>query len=408
MTITSNELAYDLNTRYAMFTRPINGLKNVVLDSFMPVYFRNLVQGYNGQNEASFPDTYVAIGELTSDLMNVPLIPRDELFKLVGYDEKTLKDLLRKVASKKLTMTMLGFGGTGANTLYWLYEMSVLCNVSNIFKDIIIMEPDSLEFHNTLRMPMSTLRNLSPLITSNNDILTGDNAINIKAYIMGLPASRTSLLTEMDEGEIKLLEEGKTLMSRYVKYCMFNSKIPANIITRYIPNTLSKLLLVNKKYTKLTSGKIKLVLDYFNGPSVYNYLVQNPGRAYEWVRPRHMDPQTMFFYGAPDLNTRQLLSDSPFSLITATHGNDDAALAINPTHDTTFQRESYGMIKLTTFFLNQIRLAIGLLEYLASDYDLTESKTILDYSYPRDAKPLPTKRQWHLQLEHTGIMEETI
>jgi hypothetical protein len=304
-------------------------------------------------------------------------------------------------------MTMLGFGGTGANTLYWLYEMSVLCNVSNIFKDIIIMEPDNLEFHNTLRMPMSTLRKLSPLTTSGIGTLTGDNAINTKAHIMGLPLAGIPISKEMDEREMTLLNEGKTLMSRYVKYCMFNSKIPANAISSYHSNTISKLLLVNKKYTKLASGRIKLLSKYFEGTSRYAYSILNPGRNYEYLDFGYMNPQTMFFYGAPDLTTRQRLSDSPFSLITATHGNDDAALAINPTNDTAFQRESYGMIKLTTFFLNQIRLAIGLLEYLASDYDLTESKTILDYSYPRDAKPLPTKRQWHLQLEHTGIMEET-
>jgi hypothetical protein len=103
------------------------------------------------------------------------------------------------------------------------------------------------------------------------------------------------------------------------------------------------------------------------------------------------------------------MSEANLNLITATHGDDDASLILNPVNQSDLQVESYGMIKLTTFFMNQIRLAIGLLELLASDQDLSErNKKILDFSYVTNTKTLPTSRQWNCQLEHNGLIRDDI
>lgn len=75
--------------------------------------------------------------------------------------------------------------------------------------------------------------------------------------------------------------------------------------------------------------------------------------------------QNTVFYGAPDIPTREMLSDVNF--IAATHGDNECSLHIKPKVDTQLQQESYGMIQLNVFFMNQLRMAIGLLEMLARE-----------------------------------------
>lgn len=75
--------------------------------------------------------------------------------------------------------------------------------------------------------------------------------------------------------------------------------------------------------------------------------------------------QNTIFYGAPDIPTRDMLSDVRF--IAATHGDNECSLHIRPKVDTQLQQESYGMIQLNVFFMNQLRMAIGLLEILARE-----------------------------------------
>lgn len=75
--------------------------------------------------------------------------------------------------------------------------------------------------------------------------------------------------------------------------------------------------------------------------------------------------QNTVFYGAPDIPTRDMLSDVRF--IAATHGDNECSLHIRPKVDTQLQQESYGMIQLNVFFMNQLRMAIGLLEILARE-----------------------------------------
>jgi len=71
------------------------------------------------------------------------------------------------------------------------------------------------------------------------------------------------------------------------------------------------------------------------------------------------------FYGAPDIPTREMLSDVIF--IAATHGDNECSLHIRPKVDTQLQQESYGMIQLNAFFMNQLRMAIAFIELIAKD-----------------------------------------
>ena len=67
------------------------------------------------------------------------------------------------------------------------------------------------------------------------------------------------------------------------------------------------------------------------------------------------------------------------------------------------------MIQLGSFFMNQLRLAIGLLELLASDTDLnTQDHNVLTYSFD-GLTELSTDRQYHWQIvpNMTMATEET-
>ena len=112
-------------------------------------------------------------------------------------------------------------------------------------------------------------------------------------------------------------------------------------------------------------------------------------------------PNTIF-YGAPSIANRNFLS-SLGSFISATHANNTASLYANPIADDSLQVETYGLIQLNSFFINQISMAIGLLEmidtkaYLQpdfhySDYTFAESHRadyFFDISTEMQAIPIP-------------------
>lgn len=90
-------------------------------------------------------------------------------------------------------------------------------------------------------------------------------------------------------------------------------------------------------------------------------------------------------YGAPDIATREMFSQfKDLKFISGTHGNDDCQLYIKPMQDSTIQIESYGMINLSVFFMNQIKMTIAFFELLASDTDLTVPNLVMEYSFAKE------------------------
>ena len=85
-------------------------------------------------------------------------------------------------------------------------------------------------------------------------------------------------------------------------------------------------------------------------------------------------------YGAPSISNRNFLS-SLGSFISATHANNTASLYINPKADDSLQVETYGLIQLNSFFINQIRMAIGFLEILSEKAYRQEDLLWSDYTF---------------------------
>jgi hypothetical protein len=388
------DLIDQIKHRYAIFDRPRNGSTNVIIDSFMPSYYLKSIK--YGKPIESFPTSFASISEFTADITSTPLVPREDLFRMLGYSLKDLNKLVHTVRSKKIDFVMLGLGGTNSNTLYWLYEILHLTNNSNLFKSLTIFEPDTLSIDNLLRMPMSAIRENNTTVEYLEPRYNIQlSPANISFYLL-TGCSYMPILRDYNNTLIK------DAINQYLNGVEDITKNNTCNVLRE-PATVSKLTLIDKKYQKLCSNTIKACQQYFK-PSRYHY--------YNRISCKYIhfeNYSNKIFYGAPDIATRQAMSEANLKLITATHGDDDASLILNPVNQSDLQVESYGMIKLTTFFMNQIRLAIGLLELLASDQDLSErNKKILDFSYVTNTKTLPTSRQWNCQLEHNGLIRDDI
>lgn len=95
-------------------------------------------------------------------------------------------------------------------------------------------------------------------------------------------------------------------------------------------------------------------------------------------------PGDWIFYGAPDIKARIWLKYFPF--ISATHGDNDCQLYCRPEQDLDLQVESYGMINLSVFFMNQLKMVIQFLSLIAAGEDFSESKMLLEYSFAKEYK----------------------
>jgi hypothetical protein len=168
-------------------------------------------------------------------------------------------------------------------------------------------------------------------------------------------------------------------------------------------NTASKLRLLEPvELSLLSKTKPVIKTDRINGRSL-PYRCKGGSYNYE-LGGTHPNIKHIF-YGAPNIDTRASFEDIGH-FISATHNGNDAHLWLNPTQDSDLQVESYGLIELTPFFMNQLRLAIGLLEILAEgNLDLEEKdKLLLEYSFDGQSK-LPTNRTYNFQIEgHSGLV----
>jgi len=106
----------------------------------------------------------------------------------------------------------------------------------------------------------------------------------------------------------------------------------------------------------------------------------------------------VILYGAPGIEYRNQFSEMG-RFVCATHADLSCSIWLNPKQDNDIQIESYGMIQLGSFFMNQLRMAIGLLELLASNQDLNAQDTPwLDYSFDGTIK-LRTERVYNWQID---------
>lgn len=314
-----------IKSRYVFTDRPASGLSNTIIDSFYPgLLFKYKMNPETILLEEKFPKTSYTISPFISSLTGIKEIPFEDVLAHLGYNSRTLKQLLTTVKRKRLSFIFAGVGGTGSNTIYWLSKMCNHVNLVNLFNKVYVFEKESIEVSNTLRFPFP--------------------------------------------------------ISDYHHSSNFGNKM--DLVAPYLVNLSEKTPSLINMWLKKES---------------YQYYAANVMFRDNQLLPNHI------IYGAPSLDMRNEISDiGPF--IAATHSSNECSVWLNPRQEDDLALETYGLIQLAPFFMNQIKLVLSTLELLASDQDLTEQdKHIMDFSFNGEAQSR-TSRVYNWQIQQTALV----
>ena len=158
--------------------------------------------------------------------------------------------------------------------------------------------------------------------------------------------------------------------SDYVDFSnIFRFPLPLSTYTNKSDAKLPKVDLIKSKITTLSS-----VVFYHN-----KFLTQLSDIPATLLDGETLKPSCVI-YGAPSIYNRNFLS-SLGAFVSATHANNTASLYINPISDDILQVETYGLIQLNSFFINQISMALGFLDILASGSYTMPHHHFADYTF---------------------------
>ncbi len=113
-----------------------------VVDKFFPSFF------YNNEiisMNAAFISKFLSVYTNTKHIAFSELI-----YNFIQKDD--LRALLLKVKSKKLNISLIGYGGMGINLIHFISLLSNEVNVKALFKTLHIYEADNLSFSNSFRI----------------------------------------------------------------------------------------------------------------------------------------------------------------------------------------------------------------------------------------------------------------
>lgn len=344
-------LKEQIRHRYFLQDRPTSGSLNTVIDSFLPsaLYNCNMdSERVRRQYSYTLSKNSYSISPYVSNLFGIKKVDPKQLCKILGFDEKKIKSMLMSIKLKKLDFVFVGAGGTGINTAIWLKEMCDFSNITGLFNRVYCFDEDEVEISNLLRFPIDPHSIIIDGTTPTGAAISNTSKLHlIKHAIMQLSSNTASLVTKF------ICKDENTL-----------SDFPSSIF-------------VNNMETN----------------------VKDDGDFETINRFRTRDGVVL--YGAPDIATRVNLSKAG-RFISATHATNSCNVYINPSQDASIQVESYGMIQLSPFFMNQLRMAISLLEILSDDNlnDLLseQDKSILQYSFNGESV-LKTDRVYNFNID---------
>jgi hypothetical protein len=86
----------------------------------------------------------------------------------------------------------------------------------------------------------------------------------------------------------------------------------------------------------------------------------------------------VFFFGAPDFETRDMLNK--YNFIFGGHSGDSVAFVYKPVVDSDLTSESYGTINLASFYLNMMKATEELIYVLADDRKLEKDEILFKFN----------------------------
>ena len=335
------DISEALAHRYAVLDKP-GRVRNLIVDSFLPQYFiKHKFNLENIQEEfRNISSTATMIHRGFARMLGIRELPLDDMLAMIGYTKERITELLTNVRAKKLNIAFAGYGGVGTNTVYWLTELCNIANIQGLFNKIIISDFDRLSLDNVFRMP-------NPF---------------------------------------------KTFSALKHKDMIFNDLSNSYARTAHCENSLYKTQTIPTDSFKALSTKVPYYETRHLDGNTFNE--NHIDHLYNWI-----------VYGAPDIESRKLfskainrdlpehpnyydncLADHIKAFISATHGDDNCGLVINPSYlenESNLMMESYGIIQLNVFFFNQLKLAISFLEVLEK-YSLDELNEFRDKEFLKD------------------------
>lgn len=100
--------------------------------------------------------SYLAISEFFQNYAKVDSVPIEDMIGMLGYTVDDIRRLHTKVSSQTIILNMVGTGGTGINTIYWLRKLLELIGNTSWVNGMYLIDFDRLEFSNLLRFPVDT------------------------------------------------------------------------------------------------------------------------------------------------------------------------------------------------------------------------------------------------------------
>lgn len=131
-----------------------------------------------------------------------------------------------------------------------------------------------------------------------------------------------------------------------------------------VPNLL-RIPFIPKLPDNFTNGPGKVT----SIPKVFKLIASNftshgQDMTANTMRDSGLAKASTVIYGAPDMATRQWLTESDWTFIAATHKDNEYSLIENPEIDQDLIIETYGKINLSMFFMNHLSMTIRFLENL--------------------------------------------
>ncbi len=151
-----------------------------------------------------------------------------------------------------------------------------------------------------------------------------------------------------------------------------------------IPNMLRVPFIPEFTSTVLNANKINTV------PTKFNNIAISASRYNERLTEELLLTKTAGFlgpkkktviYGAPDILTREFLTNLDYSFLAATHRDNEYSIVENPAVDNDLMMETYGKINLSMFFLNHLSMTIEFLKHLGQrteNFGKTEDGTQIE------------------------------
>ena len=145
---------YQFNTNKIIYTNDITDKSNVY-----SIMDKNILRGFNSldENVAAYNKNLVILNPNLSFFAQSinKTIPIEHLLALFDIDEKELKANMKKVSYLTNPIVSLGLGGLMSNFLYWSDRLREYFGLDYLFKQLVVFEPDTLEFSNLFRIPLN-------------------------------------------------------------------------------------------------------------------------------------------------------------------------------------------------------------------------------------------------------------